>query len=68
MNGILVEHEPQSMAAAIERVMLDDELLSRLSTQAQKVAQEIWSLKPSIDRLEQRLLSHSVVPRTTGTK
>ncbi|MGO9433866.1 MAG: glycosyltransferase family 4 protein [Terracidiphilus sp.] len=68
MNGILVEHEPHSMAAAIERVMLDNELHSRLSTQAQKLAREVWSLGPSIDRLEQRLLSHSVVPRATGAR
>ena len=68
VNGILVEHEPESMAAAIERLMLDDHLHSRLSAQAQKVAQEIWSLKPSIDRLEQRLLRHSVIARKTGTR
>ena len=61
VNGILVEHEPQSMAAAIERLLLDDELYSRLSIQAVKLARSTWSLGPSIDRLEGRLRSHSAV-------
>jgi glycosyltransferase involved in cell wall biosynthesis len=61
VNGILVEHASASMAAAIERLMLDDELHRNLSIQAHKLAREIWSLGPSIDRLEQRLLAHPVV-------
>ena len=63
VNGILVEHDPASMAAAIERVMLDDELHGRLSFQAQKLAKEVWSLGPSIDRLERRLQIYSLVAR-----
>jgi len=55
VNGILVEHEPESMAAAIERLLFDDELHSRLSTQAENLARTVWSLGPSIDRLERRL-------------
>lgn len=55
VNGILVEHEPERMAAAIERLLFDDELHSRLSTQAETLARTVWSLGPSIDRLERRL-------------
>jgi len=55
VNGILVDHDPESMAAAIERVMFDEELHRRLSAQAQNLAKAVWSLEPSIDRLEQRL-------------
>lgn len=59
VNGILVEHEPQSMAVAIERLMLDDELHSRLSRRAETVVREMWSLGQSIDRLEHNLRAHS---------
>jgi len=55
VNGILVEHDAESMAAAIERLVLDDELHSRLSVQAQTLVRTVWSLGPSIDRLESRL-------------
>lgn len=66
VNGILVEHDPASMAAAIERVMLDDDLHGRLSAQAQKLAKEVWSLGPSIDRLERRLQIYSLVSRDSA--
>ncbi|HXY07376.1 MAG TPA: glycosyltransferase family 4 protein [Terriglobales bacterium] len=55
VNGILVDHDPESMAAAIERMMHDEELHSRLSAQAQNLAKTTWSLNPSIERLERRL-------------
>jgi len=55
VNGILVEHEPESMAAAIQRLQCDDELHGRLSAQAENLARTFWDLHPSIDRLEQRL-------------
>lgn len=60
VNGILVEREPESMAAALERVMMDDDFHSRLSAQAQKLVRRIWSLGPSIDRLEGRLRTRTV--------
>jgi glycosyltransferase involved in cell wall biosynthesis len=55
INGLLVEHEPQSMARAIERLMVDDALHQQLSKGARQLVQEQWSLKPSLDRLERRL-------------
>jgi glycosyltransferase involved in cell wall biosynthesis len=55
VNGLVVEHRPEHMAAAIERLIRDDELHHRLSVQAEKAAKEKWSLASSIDRLEQRL-------------
>lgn len=56
VNGILVEHESESMAAAIERLVLNDQLHMRLSEGAQDLVTAIWSLAPSIDRLELNLL------------
>ena len=64
-NGILVDHEPEAMAAAIERLLLDEELYLRLSAQARKLASETWSLGPSIDRLERRLSSQVCKPSTS---
>lgn len=55
INGLLVEHEPQSMAKAIERLLADDILHQRLSQGARQVVQAKWSLAPSVDRLERRL-------------
>jgi len=57
VNGLVVEHQPEDMAAAIERLLRDDELHHRLSAQAEKVVREKWSLPSSIDRLEERLKS-----------
>jgi len=55
VNGILVEHDPQSMAEAIERLLEDDMLHQRLSQQATEHVRAKWSLQSSIDRLEQEL-------------
>jgi glycosyltransferase involved in cell wall biosynthesis len=55
VNGILVEHDPRSMAEAIERLLEDDVLHRRLSQQATEHVQGKWSLQSSIDRLERRI-------------
>jgi glycosyltransferase involved in cell wall biosynthesis len=55
INGLLVEHEPQCMAQAIERLLGDDGLHQRLSQGALEVVRLKWSLSPSLDRLERRL-------------
>lgn len=56
-NGLVVEHDPESMAAAIECLMVDDELAQRLSKEAHCLVRERWALPGSIDRLESRLKS-----------
>jgi len=55
VNGILVEHDPESMATAIELIMRDHELFNRLSSNGDQIVRTSWSLPPSIDRLESRL-------------
>jgi glycosyltransferase involved in cell wall biosynthesis len=57
VNGVIVEHDPEKMAAAIERLMADDELAQRLSRDAYCLVREKWALPTSIDRLESRLRS-----------
>jgi glycosyltransferase involved in cell wall biosynthesis len=58
VNGILVEHKPDRMAAAIERLMLDSDIHNRLSAHGQELAKTAWSLGAAIDRLEKRLQAH----------
>jgi len=58
VNGILVEHKPDKMAAAIERLMLDSDLHKGLSAHGQELAKTAWSLDAAIDRLEIRLQAH----------
>lgn len=55
VNGILVEHEPQSMAYAVERLMIDDVLHARMSDAAHEIVRSKWSLDVSINALERRL-------------
>jgi len=55
INGLLVEHEPEAMGEAIERLIRDEKLHRLLSANAQELVKEKWSLEPSIDRLERRL-------------
>jgi glycosyltransferase involved in cell wall biosynthesis len=59
VNGLLVDHEPESMSAAIKRLMMDHELHRSLSAQAEHLAKTDWSLGPSIVRLERCLQKHA---------
>ena len=52
INGLLVDHDPQSMARTIERLLVDHELHQRLSQGARNVAQSKWSLRVAVDNLE----------------
>jgi glycosyltransferase involved in cell wall biosynthesis len=55
VNGLLVQHEPQSMAEAITRLLVDDELHRRLSRSARELVISKWSLQSSVDELERSL-------------
>lgn len=55
INGLLVEHDPESMAHAIERLLNDNELHGRISVRARELVQSKWSLERSIDALESML-------------
>jgi glycosyltransferase involved in cell wall biosynthesis len=57
INGLLVEHDSESMARAIERLSVDDLLHRRLSEEAHRTANTKWSLPSSIDRLEESLMA-----------
>ncbi len=59
VNGILIEHEPQQMADAVERLLQDDALHQRLSQRAPEHVESRWSFQCSIDMLEKRLSARS---------
>lgn len=53
-NGLLVESEPQAMAAAIEKLMNDQAEARRLGETGCEFVNKQWSLNAAIDRLEHR--------------
>jgi glycosyltransferase involved in cell wall biosynthesis len=55
VNGLLVQHQPQMMAHAIQRLTHDKNLAAQLSQNASKIVQEKWSVNSAVDRLEMQL-------------
>jgi len=55
VNGLLVEDDPEAVAAGIDRLLTDRTYASRLGTTGRELVSQRWSLSASIDRLEQRL-------------
>src|SRR5262249_54639590 len=63
-NGLLVEHDPRAMAAAIQQLLGDKELAQQLGQNGSEWVQERWGLPAAIDRLENRL--HEVIAQASG--
>ena len=55
VNGFLVQHQPQMMARAIQRLAHDKDLAAQLSKNASKIIQEKWSANAAVERLERQL-------------
>ena len=55
VNGLLVQHQPQMMAHAIQRFAHDKDLAAQLSENASRIIQEKWSVKAAVERLERQL-------------
>jgi glycosyltransferase involved in cell wall biosynthesis len=53
VNGLLVEHTQEAMAAAIRRLLADGDYATQLGINGQRLVMERWSLSASLDRLEQ---------------
>ena len=64
VNGFLVQHEPQMMAHAIQRLAHDKDLAAQLSKNASKIIQEKWSVNSAVERLE-RQLTEAVTPEAS---
>ena len=55
VNGLLVQHQPQAMAHAIERLRHDKHLTAQLSKNGSEMVQEKWSVNSAVERLERQL-------------
>ena len=64
VNGLLVQHQPQAMARAIERLRDDKDLTAQLSKSGSQLVQEKWSVNSAVERLE-RQLTQAVTPETS---
>ncbi|HVG00779.1 MAG TPA: glycosyltransferase, partial [Chloroflexia bacterium] len=56
VNGLWADHDPESLANALQRLLSDNDYAARLGEQGRQMAREKWSLDGAIDRLERRLL------------
>ena len=64
VNGFLVQHQPQAMAHAIQRLAHDKDLAAQLSKNGSKIVQEKWSVNSAVERLE-RQLTQAVTPEAS---
>ncbi|WP_461079889.1 glycosyltransferase family 4 protein [Spirosoma flavus] len=64
-NGLLVHRNARQMGRAIERVLQDDELWQKLSTEALEQIENKWSMKHCIDRIEEALYKTAVRKKET---
>jgi glycosyltransferase involved in cell wall biosynthesis len=55
VNGLLVQHQPQAMARAIERLRDDKHLTAQLSKNGSELVREKWSVNSAVERLERQL-------------
>lgn len=55
INGLLVEHDPRAMGAALERLLKDSNYASELGGRGHQIVTEKWSLDASVKRLEREL-------------
>jgi len=55
VNGLLVDHDPRGMASAIQRLLDDPEYARQLGETGSKLVAERWTLRHSLDRLEDKL-------------
>ena len=56
VNGLVVEHNPQALANAIQRLMNDQDYANRLGLNGNALVAKQWTLDCGIDRLEKRFM------------
>ncbi len=59
VNGLLVEHDASSIAAAIERLRADPGLARQLGISGRMAVETKWSLTAATDRIEQQLAHYA---------
>jgi glycosyltransferase involved in cell wall biosynthesis len=55
VNGLLVPHQPEAMADAIQRLVQEKNLAAQLGENGAKIVREKWSVDAAVDRLERQL-------------
>ena len=55
VNGLLVQHQPQAIAHAIQRLAQDKQLTAQLCKNGPEIVQEKWSVNSAVERLERQL-------------
>jgi len=63
VNGLLVDAEPSSLAAALERLRDDPDLADRLGAEGRRLAETKWSLASATDRLAAKLQAEIAASR-----
>jgi glycosyltransferase involved in cell wall biosynthesis len=55
VNGLLVQHDSRSVAAAIEHLMENRDVATKLGEQGERLVAEQWTVDAAVERLEERL-------------
>ena len=59
VTGLLVEHDPAAMAAAVDRLRADPALARQLGVSGRQAVEAKWGLNSAIGRLEQKLMRYA---------
>jgi glycosyltransferase involved in cell wall biosynthesis len=62
VNGLLVDSEPEAMAAAIDKLLRDRSLAEQLGRNGAQIVARKWSLDQAVDRLEKELTRVAIQP------
>ena len=68
VNGLLVEHQPQAVARAIERLGDDKNLTAQLSKNGSELVQKKWSVDLAVERLERQLTQAAMSETSSNSK
>jgi glycosyltransferase involved in cell wall biosynthesis len=64
VNGLLVQHQPQAMAHAIERLRDDKHLAAQLGKNGTALVGKKWSVNSAVERLETQL-TQATMPKAS---
>lgn len=64
VNGLLVQHDPRNVAAAIEHLIENRDVAIQLGEEGERLVAEHWTVDAAVERLEQRLTEVLMRART----
>jgi glycosyltransferase involved in cell wall biosynthesis len=68
VNGFLVQHQPQMMADAIQRLAHDKDLAAQLGKNGSRIVQEKWSVNAAVERLERQLTQAATAEASSNSE